>query len=105
MTKTRKLLIGLGVTAALLVPAGAVYAATDDSGGHGANGRPASGMMAGDMQRNRDHQQTCDGTQQGQQAKQGKKSQQGQGAGQHQQDRVHQQDQQGTGNRYGADAA
>ncbi len=63
MTKTRKLLIGLGVTAALLVPAGAVYAATDDSGANGANGRPASGMMAGDMQRDRQHAQDCTGDQ------------------------------------------
>ena len=104
MTKTRKLLIGLGVTAALLVPAGAVYAATDDSGANGANGRPASGMMAGDMQRDRDHQQNCDGTQQGgQQAKH--QGRQGQGSQQQQQDRVHQQDLQGAGNRSGAGAA
>lgn len=42
----RKGLLGLAVVAALLVPAGTVYAVMDSEGG--SHGRPASGMMSGD---------------------------------------------------------
>jgi hypothetical protein len=50
MTTWRKVLIGLAIVVALLVPAVAVYAVVDSQGGHGGTaGHPASGMMTGDM--------------------------------------------------------
>jgi hypothetical protein len=50
MTTLRKVLIGLAIVVAMLVPAVAVYAVVDSHGGHGGSaGHPASGMMSGDM--------------------------------------------------------
>ena len=85
MTKTRKMLVGLGVTAALLVPAGAAWAATNDAGPNGGSGHPAAAAMA------RQQDRTCDGTHSGAQQRQGDRDRQ----------RIHQQDQQGQQVRQG----
>ena len=56
MTNLRKFLVGLAVVVALLLPAGVVYAVMDS--GSGSSGRPASGMMSGNMDRMHDQHQS-----------------------------------------------